>query len=80
MLVIEDDPYDIDYLQELLADVENASFDFVCADRLATGLAYLAEEDFDVILLDLFLPDSRGLDTCLKARQQNPGVPITVSC
>ena len=78
VLVIEDDPYDIDYLQELLADVENASFDFACADRLTTGLAYLAEEDFDVILLDLFLPDSRGLDTFLKARQQNPGVPIVV--
>lgn len=42
------------------------------------GDARLAEEDVDVILLDLGLPDGVGFDTFAKAYAQAPNVPIIV--
>ena len=33
---------------------------------------------FDVVLLDFFLPDSRGLDTLLRVREQAPDLPVVV--
>ncbi|MBA7704467.1 hypothetical protein ES703_113277 [subsurface metagenome] len=45
---------------------------------LKKGLARLAEGGVDLVLLDLGLPDSRGLDTFLKAFDQNPAVPYVI--
>ena len=78
VLVIEDDPGDVDFLKELLAEVEGETFDLVCVDRLAAGIACLDEADFDVVLLDLSLPDSQGLDTFSKVHTHAPNVPIIV--
>jgi signal transduction histidine kinase len=78
VLVIEDDPGDVDFLKELLAEVEGETFDLVCVDRLASGVACLDEEEFDVVLLDLSLPDSQGLDTFSKVHMHAPNVPIIV--
>ena len=44
----------------------------------ALGLKRLGEEVFDAMLLDLNLPDSRGLDTLVRAQAQAPAVPIVV--
>jgi signal transduction histidine kinase len=46
--------------------------------RLSEALEYLWEETCDVVLLDLGLPDSHGLDTLVVTRAQAPGVPIVV--
>jgi signal transduction histidine kinase len=78
VLVIEDDPGDADLLQAVLADVSGASFDFTWAERLATGLKYMAEMDFDVVLLDLSLPDSQGIETFYKVHAQTPKAPVVV--
>lgn len=48
------------------------------ATSLASGLLKLAEQEFDVILLDLSLPDSHGLDTLVAVRNCAPGTPIVV--
>jgi len=48
------------------------------AERLSTGLKQLAEAEVDVVLLDLSLPDSQGLDTFLKLRAQAPEIPVIV--
>jgi two-component system sensor histidine kinase UhpB len=47
-------------------------------DRLSVGLARLAEEGIDVLLLDLGLPDSDGLAALERVRVVAPGVPIVV--
>ncbi len=48
------------------------------ATSLASGLMKLAEEDFDVILLDLSLPDSQALDTLVAVRNCAHSTPIVV--
>lgn len=46
--------------------------------RLADGLERLGEESFDVVLLDLNLPDSNGLDTIDTLRRETTSVPVLV--
>ena len=48
------------------------------ANSLASGLLKLAEAEFDVILLDLTLPDSQGLDTLVAVRNCVPSTAIVV--
>ena len=78
ILLIEDNEQDRKLLQEALAKGEDSVFRLECADRLAIGLKYLTREKADLVLLDLLLPDSQGLDTIAKVHQQVPGVPIVV--
>ena len=79
VLVIEDDPALLQLIPDLLDKIGNGSFDVICAECLATALNRLAEEKFDVILLDLVLPDSTaGMDTLSRTRARAPQVPIVV--
>ena len=78
VLLIEDNPGDALALRRLLAQTEHVQFDTVCATRLTEGLAQLGETAFDIMLLDLSLPDSVGLDTIDKIRAYTLDVPIIV--
>ncbi len=78
VLLIEDNPGDARLIQELLAEPGGAVFTLDCVDRLSTGLKRLAEGGIDVILLDLGLPDSQGLDTFARTYEQTRDVPIVV--
>jgi DNA-binding response OmpR family regulator len=78
VLLIEDNPGDTRLVREMLAEARGALFDLECADRPSAGLKRLAEGDIDVVLLDLGLPNSQGLDTCTKVYAQAPEVPIVV--
>jgi PAS domain S-box-containing protein len=83
ILLIEDNPGDARFIREVLADTMMAdpsapALDLTCARRLSSGLKRLARGGFDVVLLDLSLPDSQGLDTFVKTYAQASGVPIIV--
>ena len=78
VLLIEDNPGDTRLIQEMLAEVRGAPFDLECTDRLSTGLERLAGGDIGLILLDLSLPDSWGLDTFAEVHAQASQVPIIV--
>ncbi len=78
VLLIEDDPAYALLIREMLADAKIAQFDVECVDRLASGTQRLAQGGIDVVLLDLKLPDSHGLDTFREAQRQAPTVPIIV--
>ena len=78
VLLVEDNPGDARLIQEMLTEIRGATFNFERADRLSTGLEHLVEGRIDVVLLDLGLPDSQGLDTFDKAYAQAPEVPIVV--
>lgn len=79
VLLIEDNPADARLIEVLLAEVRIARFSLRWEDHLKGGLARLAgKNDFDAVLLDLLLPDSQGLDTILKVREQAPEVPLVV--
>lgn len=80
VLLIEDNPTDALLLQESFADWRDAEFIVEQVDRLADGLKRLAANDdaFDAILLDLALPDSQGIQTFIRLRQQAPALPVVV--
>ncbi|PSB59097.1 hybrid sensor histidine kinase/response regulator [Chamaesiphon polymorphus] len=78
ILLVEDNPGDVLLLQETLADLTSIELDWVPVERLTMAIDRLAGEDFDVILLDLVLPDSRGLDTLLQIQARAPRTPIVV--
>jgi CheY-like chemotaxis protein/MinD-like ATPase involved in chromosome partitioning or flagellar assembly len=78
ILLIEDNPADARLIQETLTEAGGAAVDLWWAERLSTGLKQLAEADMDVVLLDLSLPDGKGLDTYLKLRAQAPNIPVIV--
>ena len=78
MLLVEDNPTDVLLLEEVLAQVSSVQFEWRHRERLAEALDSLSQETFEVCLLDLSLPDSHGLETLVKVREQAPGLPIVV--
>jgi diguanylate cyclase (GGDEF)-like protein len=78
VLLIEDNPGDVRLIREMLAEGEEALFELACVGRLSQGLEYLATRSPSLVLLDLSLPDSYGLDTFLKVYAHSPKVPIIV--
>jgi len=78
VLLIEDSPADAGLIREMLSEVGDPTFELDHADRLAKGLERLSAGGIDVVLLDLSLPDSEGLTTLFRVRDQAPRVPIVV--
>lgn len=78
ILLIEDDPDDRRLVRDYLEDRPGAALSLEFATRLSAGLERLSEGGIDAVLLDLWLPDSRGLDTFVQARSHSPRVPIVV--
>jgi len=78
VLLIEDNPGDVRLIQEIAAEVPGVQFHLVHVERLNDAITYLDTELFDVVLLDLLLPDSQGLDSFLRVYQHTPSVPIVV--
>ncbi len=78
VLLIEDNRDHAQLIQGMLADASDTLFDTDYADRLSRGLECLGKGNIDVVLLDLSLPDSQGLDTFLKVNKQAPDVPVVV--
>jgi diguanylate cyclase (GGDEF)-like protein len=78
VLLIEDNPGDTRLIREMLAEEPEAPFQLHCAERLSNGLEHLSRDAPALVLLDLSLPDSFGLDTFAKVYAHSPGVPIIV--
>jgi two-component system cell cycle sensor histidine kinase/response regulator CckA len=78
VLLVEDNPADVRLWQELLWDVTSAQFQLIPVERLDEAMEMLKQQRFDVILLDLSLPDSQGLETFVKMHLQAPAIPIIV--
>ncbi|MDZ8139356.1 MAG: response regulator [Nostoc sp. DedQUE04] len=78
VLLVEDNPGDVLLLQELFKEVTTVIVELMPVERLYEALNYLTNEIFDVILLDLSLPDSQGLQTFVMAHNQAKATPIIV--
>ncbi|HYA85741.1 MAG TPA: diguanylate cyclase, partial [Nitrospirota bacterium] len=78
VLAIEDNPDDAELIRRMLEKVREPSFTLVQASRLFEGLQLLREGPFDIVLLDLRLPDSESMDSVLVIRRQSPTIPIIV--
>ena len=78
VLLIEDNPGDALLIQEMLNEVKNTEFELKHAKRLNEGLKYLHSNVFDVVLLDLTLPDSTGIETFNTTNKNAPEIPIII--
>lgn len=76
ILLIEDNPGDVWLIKEMAKETPDARLEFEHADRLSSGLERLAKNAFDVILLDLGLPDSDGSHTLSKILSTELKVPV----
>jgi DNA-binding response OmpR family regulator len=78
-LLVEDNPSDARLLREILASADPGGYEVQTADCLGEGLRRLEREGrYDVILLDLSLPDSQGLETVSTLQAAVADVPIVV--
>lgn len=78
ILLVEDNLGDARLIQELLNEVIDFKHDLISTSSLSEGLQYIEKESFDVILLDLSLPDSNGFDTIFRTREKAKNMPIVV--
>lgn len=73
ILVIEDDAFLRDGLCEML---KKEGYDVVTAGTIEEARASFLKESFNLIILDVMLPDGNGFDMCGFIRSKNEGVPI----
>ena len=78
ILLIEDNPADARLLRELLREVTTSTFAVTQAERLADGLNHLKQGRFDIVLTDLSLPDSEGLEAFQAVQRAVPHLPVVV--
>ena len=78
VLLVEDNLGDARLLRASLEQVISSRFEITHARRLDEALGCLSKDPADVVLLDLSLPDSHGLDTFVRAHSLAPRVPIIV--
>jgi glutamate dehydrogenase (NAD(P)+) len=77
-LVIEDSATHRKLIAGVLAKSEFEQFEIQTAETLEEGLARFAADRYDVVLLDLMLPDSQGIETFERMRKQAGSAPIVV--
>jgi len=78
LLLVEDNPADVDMIRELLSEPGPIRFEMESASRLGHAIERVQSGGIDVVLLDLGLPDSQGLDTFDRMRNAAPDLPIVV--
>lgn len=77
LLLIEDNPGDARLLREMLAEAK-APFEVEWVQTLSSGMERLANGNIDLVVLDLHLPDSQGLETFTELHGRVPKVPVVV--
>jgi two-component system sensor histidine kinase/response regulator len=79
LLMIEDNPGDAKLIRHFLGEpAHNTRFVLHTANRLAAGLDFIANHPVDVVLLDLHLPDSMGIETVERLLRAAPKLPVVV--
>jgi signal transduction histidine kinase len=79
LLLVDDDAADRKIVRLALDQSSNVmDFNVEIAETLSQATEYLKNKDYDVVLLDLGLPDSGGINTIQKAHEANPRAPIIV--
>jgi Flp pilus assembly CpaE family ATPase len=78
ILLIEDNPGDAGLVREMLSEGRDAQFRIDWVQALRPGLDRLTRGDIDMVLLDLSLPDSQGLESLAAIRGRAPNLPVVV--
>ncbi len=78
ILLVEDNPVDRMFVTQSLRQVEGFDYELVDCESLAEALEQVVAAPYDVILLDLWLPDCEGLETCHRLVAVVDKIPIVV--
>jgi PAS domain S-box-containing protein len=78
VLLVEDNPGHAHLLREMLARTAPGQFDLTHVQRLSAAIQCLERDAFDLVLLDLSLPDSLGFETFERLHAQAPDAPVIV--
>jgi DNA-binding NarL/FixJ family response regulator len=78
ILLIEDNPADARFIYEMLKEENPRRYHLAHVDTLGEALMRLGTETFDVVLLDLGLPDSFGPQAVEPILSAAPGTPVVV--
>jgi len=76
VIIIEDNIEYSSMLKTVLSKSEGLKYELISFTNLENGLAELKNNDVDVVLLDLDLPDSSGLDTFNKVSSSTSSLPL----
>ena len=76
--MVEDNPADARLVAEMLKEARGVRFHVDKADRLSVAIEAISNKPFDIVLLDLTLPDSMGLDTFTRIHSHSPHLPVIV--
>ncbi|MEI2582339.1 hybrid sensor histidine kinase/response regulator [Scytonema sp. PRP1] len=78
ILLVEDSASDAKLLQQTLWHLGGERWQVVHFERLSDAIDSCSKSTFDIVLLDLFLPDSKGLNTLAEFYAAAPNIPIVV--
>ena len=78
ILLVEDNPIDQMFVAQSLRQIEHFEYSLALCTTLTQALERLCASPCDVIMLDLWLPDSEGLDTCHRILAAGHDIPVVV--
>jgi signal transduction histidine kinase len=78
VLLIEDEPAHAALIEQNLGVIRHPRIELHHAVNLSTGLGLILEQSCDVILLDVNLPESRGIETVERVIEACPDLPVIV--
>ena len=78
ILLVEDNPGDIRLVEEMLRKNATDNYNISSTDSLEGAFRSLSAKNFDIVILDLNLPDSQGYDTFQKVYDKVPNIPIVL--
>jgi DNA-binding response OmpR family regulator len=78
ILLVEDNPGDVVLIRKMLPESAHLSFKVSATEYLNQALDQLKINPYDMVILDLSLPDSQGMDTFTRLHGQFPDNPIVV--
>ncbi|MCK4994404.1 MAG: diguanylate cyclase [Candidatus Omnitrophica bacterium] len=75
ILIVDDEEKDVEFLRRIL---QQENYDITIAENGKKALALLNEKKFDLVILDIILPDIDGYDVCKKIKEdkQNNNLPV----
>jgi DNA-binding response OmpR family regulator len=78
VLLVEDNDSDTKLINRMLRQVQNQIFELKTVERLETAIEESHRFKYDIVLLDLNLPDSKGISTFTRFHEKFPEVPIVI--
>ena len=78
IVIIEDNKGDFVLVQHLLESSQDSKFKCSSAESISEGIELLKNNSFDIVILDLDLPDSKGFNTFSQIKELVPDLPILI--